>query len=97
MENLHNLEILDCSFTKNLKEDSLISLLRKAPQLRIINVTGCKNLTYNFLKAVGEAVKTRNNFPIIHIFTRGTQDHFKNKISTKNRKKLLVYVTVSVF
>ena len=70
---LCNLKELYCNGCKNLGEDNLISLLRSASNLELLEVRRCLKVTNSIINVAIEETKNRKNNLVLRVLVRGTK------------------------
>lgn len=66
--NLKQLECRACKFT----DKTIINFLEYAPQLELLDLSGCRNITNETLKEAATVTVNRTNNTILKIFVGGT-------------------------
>ena len=82
LENFPNLKELYCKGCEDLEDENLISLLKCASSLQILNVRDCKKITNSIIYTAIDETRKRTNNIVLEIFTDGTKIR-PNIISSK--------------
>ena len=72
LENLTNLRKLYCPGSLNLKEINIINLVKRAPNLELLDIAGCKKITNSLIDVAIEVTKNRTNNILLQINIYGT-------------------------
>lgn len=72
LEKLKNLLVLGSRYNANIQEECFCSLLKKAHQLRALDVTSCTLITKKLLNVAIQVTKKRNANNALELFVRET-------------------------
>lgn len=96
LRNICSLRELNCQRCPLIKDYGVSMLIKSSPQLQLLNLSGCENITHVTLKAAKDACNSRSNNVILKMYIGGTSILPELDGETKQSSPLLQTVNVDL-